>query len=93
MAAAQMLSKLHGVVGEVGQTVVHEHRLQHHGRAAEDLDIDTDRCIAQQLQQEALGQGVVLRIGDGVQDAADKADDAADRRRDQREDQRVLAHR
>ena len=65
-----------GTVGKVGQTVEDEHSLQHHGGAPEYLHIDADND-AQQLQEEPLDGVVVLGIGDGVQDTADKSDHAA----------------
>ena len=64
-----------GVVGKVRQGVEDEDGLQHHGRAAEDLDVDADDD-AEDLQEDALGPGVVFGAGDGIEDAAGKADDA-----------------
>ena len=77
-----------GVVGEVGQAVVNKHGLQHHGRATKDLHINADDD-PQQLQKEPLGQGIVLRIGDGIQDTAQQADEAADQRGQKGQLQRV----
>ena len=74
--------KAQGVVGKVRQGVEDEDGLQHHGRAAEDLDVDADDD-AEDLQEDALGPGVVFGAGDGIEDAAGKADDAADGSRSQ----------
>ena len=83
------IGKLQGIVREVRQAIVDEHRLQHHGGTAEHLYIHPDDD-AHQLQQNALGQGVIFRAGNGVEDAAGKADDAADGRGSQRQNQGVL---
>ena len=80
--------KPQGVVGEVGQAVVDEHGLEYHGRAAEHFHIDADDD-PHQLQQKPLGQGIVLRVGDGIQNAAQKADEAANHRGDKGQPQRV----
>ena len=48
--------KAQGVVGKVRQGVEDEDGLQHHGRAAEDLDVDADDD-AEDLQEDALGPG------------------------------------
>ena len=78
-----------GIIREIRQTVDNEHRLQHHGRAPEHLYIDADHD-SHQLQQKALGQWVILRIGDGIQHTAQKADKTADGRGRQRQDQGIL---
>ena len=80
--------KPQGVVGEVGQAVVDEHGLEYHGRAAEHFYIDADDD-PHQLQQKPLGQGIVLRVGDGIQNAAQKADETANHRGDEGQPQRV----
>ena len=82
------VGELHGIVREIGQAVVHEHRLQHHGSAAEHLHIDPDDD-ADQPQEEALSRGIVLGAGNGVQNTADKTDQAADDGGHQRQDQGV----
>ena len=66
-----------GVIGEVGQAVVNEHGLQHHGGSPEHLYINADDD-PQQLQQEPLGQRVLLRIRNGIQHTAQQSDEAAD---------------
>ena len=64
---------------EVGQAVVDEHRLEHHGRTPEDLHIDPDDD-PDELEEKALEGRILGRIGDGIEHAAGKADDAADDR-------------
>ncbi len=88
MEAAQTLGHWHGVVGEVGQAVVDEHRLEDHGGAPEDLHIDPDQD-SDQLEKKALDRGILPGVGDRVQNAADQADDTADHRGRQGQDQRV----
>ena len=80
--------ELHGIVGEIGQAVVEEHRLQHHGGAAEDFHVNADHG-PDQGQEEPLDGRIILGMGDGVEHTADKADDAADQRGHQRQDQSV----
>ena len=69
--------KPHGVVRKIGQAVIEEHRLQHHGGTPEDLHVDPDHC-PDQRQKEPLDGRVVLAVGNGVQNAADESDQAAD---------------
>ena len=78
-----------GVIREIGQAIDDEHRLQHHGGAAEHFHIDADQH-PDELQEEPLGEGVVFRVGDGVQDTADEAYHAADSSGHQGQDQRVF---
>ena len=77
------------VIGEVGQAVVDEHRLEHHGRTPEDLHVDS-HDHPDQLDKKPLDRGIRLGAGDGVEDAAYKADDAADDRGHDGQDQGVL---
>ena len=63
-------------IDEVGQAVVDEHSLEDHGRTPEDLHIDPHND-PDELQHKPLAQGILLGVGDGVEDAADQADDAA----------------
>ena len=79
---------LDGVVREVGQAEEDEHRLEDHGGAPEDLHIGP-QDDPDDLQDGPLGQGVVFRGGDGLQNAADEADEAADHRADHGQDQGV----
>ena len=69
--------KPHGVVRKIGQAVIEEHRLQHHGGTPEDLHVDPDHC-PDQRQKEPLDGRVVLAVGNGVQNAAEQADQTAD---------------
>ena len=64
------------VVREIGQAVEDEHRLQHHGRAAEDLNIHA-HDDPDELQEKALEPVIVLGVRYRVQYAADEADEAA----------------
>ena len=80
--------KPQGVVGEIRQGVENEHGLQHHGRTAEDLDVDADDD-AEDLQKNPLGQRVVFGARNGIENAAKQADDTADRGRGQRKAERV----
>ena len=82
------VGELQGIVGKVGQAVVQENSLQHHGGAPEYFHIAPDEDT-NQLQQEALGQGIVFGVGNGVQNTADKADEAADGRCHQRQNQGI----
>ena len=82
------VGEFHRVIRKIGQAVVDEHRLEHHGGAPEYLHIHPDND-AHQLQYDPLGQGVPLGVGDGVQHAADKADDAANHRAHQGQHQGV----
>lgn len=83
------IGKLHVIVGEVGQSVVHKHCLEHHGRAPEHLHIHPHDA-PDQRQEKPLYRVVVLRVRVGLQNAADKADDTADDRGHQGQDQRVF---
>ena len=67
------------VAEEVGKAEEDEHRLQDHGRAAEDLHVDADDR-ADHRQQHLFDRVVVLGVGDRLQDAAGKADEAPHRR-------------
>ena len=69
--------KPHGVVRKIGQAVIEEHRLQHHGGTPEDLHVDPDHCPDQRQKEPLDGRGV-LAVGNGVQNAADESDQAAD---------------
>ena len=76
------------VVGEIGESVVEEYGLQHHGCAAEHLHVDANDH-ADEPQNEALERVVALRIGDRVEHAADKADQTPDQGADKGQKQRV----
>ena len=76
------------VVCKVGESIVDEDCLQHHGGAPEDLHIDPDQT-PDQLQQRLLDGVILLGVGDGVQDAAAQADDTAEEGGDHRQDQGV----
>ncbi|MPM97278.1 hypothetical protein SDC9_144451 [bioreactor metagenome] len=69
--------KADGVVGEIGQAVVNEHRLQNHGRASENLDINAQQH-PHKPQPQPLDGMVGFGAGDGLQNTAAKPDDAAD---------------
>ena len=77
------------IAREVGQAVIDEHGLEHHGRAPEDLHIDPDNH-PDQLNEEPFDGRICLGAGDGVEDATYKADDATEKRGHQGQDQGVL---
>ena len=74
--------------GEIGNAIVEEHGLKHHGGAAEHLHIDAHQH-ADELQKETLDDIVLLGIGNGVQNAAQQADETADQRGGDGQHQRV----
>ena len=59
------VSELQSVIGEVRETVVHENCLQNHGGATKYFHVKTYN-YADEFQDDALGQGIVFRIGDSV---------------------------
>ena len=77
-----------GIIREIRQGVENEHGLQHHRRAAENLDVDADDD-AENFQKDTLGQRIVFGARDGIENAAEQADDTADRGRGQRKAERV----
>ena len=52
------------IAGEIGQTIIDEHRLQHHGGATEHLPHHPTPPTPDQLDEEALERGIVLQHGD-----------------------------
>ena len=80
--------ELHCIVGEVGQTVVHENCLQDHGSTTENFYVKTHN-ESNELQYKALGQGIVFGVGNGIQYTANETDDAADSGCCQRQNQSI----
>ena len=81
--------KPQGVVAEIGQAIVNEHRLEHHRSPPKNLHINAHNN-SDQLQQKPLGQGITFGIRNGVQHTTDKADQAPDQGSHHRQDQGVL---
>ena len=63
-------------VAEVGEGVIDDHRLQDHGRTAEEFHIDP-HTTSDDEEREALEGGIVFTVGDGLQNTAHQTDQTA----------------
>ena len=82
-------SEFYRVICKIGQPIIQEHSLEHHRRAAEYLNVNSDNHTDQR-KEKSFHRVVIATIGNCIENSANKPDQAADYRADQCKNQCVF---